>query len=1353
MNKYINKFVYIGFLLLMFLKSSAQDVEVDLINFKYNPAPQNTITFDLQMKAASGYISGDYDNGQWEFCDIRWEIYLESGVTIDKPAAILTTNTAVLGLAEIYSGYAYSYAGTVPTNALKYAISLGRERTASNDLTTIPVKVVSVTFPVLTGTPTNATYIKPRVGSAGNQSNWSSQNRLWRTPFTFSATAYYLNSPLTAIDTAICEGTTLDLAGLPTLVGNETFAFYTNADRTGLLTDTKVTPVGPVTKYYFCSSLTCPDLDTITVRVNPLPGISHRDTTVCRKQQVDLSTLVVSDGTVAYYKEMFPVEPTVPLVTPHAPNARYYVQATHASGCRSIIDTVTIRLNPLPTLSTNNLSICMVQAVDLTTLASSSGNTLNFYEDAAATLPVSTTPTLVAGINKYYVQAVNANTCKSDIDSITITTVSLAKPVIKATEWPATCDAGGSVVLTLNNKGAYTANAAIAWYNKNNNQIGGGGVEVFLSGKYYVKVYDQGCISDTTNYQVVVDVTVKTTPTLATNNLSMCTSREVDLNTLAASNAHLNFYTNVDTTTEVADPNAVNPVSPSSTYYVVASNDYCRSQLQTITITVGDMQRPVVTATLKNATCTSPAQAVLKLNNVNVYAANAGLVWYNEWNQQIGAGDSITVYTSGKYYTKVFDNPCSSDTSAHYVVTLDNTLKTIPALTKYDLSLCSSQAVDLTTLASTNGMLHFYGDVAATWPIAAIQTPTLSVNKYYVQASNAECTSRVDSIIITVGNMSKPVITSTLSPTTCTNPAQAVLKMNRSGYSAAAGMVWYNAADQQIGAGDSITVYASGKYYAKIFDNACVSDTSEHDVILDNMVKIVPTLTKQDIVLCAAQTIDLNTLAMTNGDLHFYSDATATIPVPASQLLTSGENKFYVQASNTYCTSRIDSIVITVGNMVRPVVTGVLTAAECSSPAQAILKIDNRSIYAANAGLVWFNESGQQIGAGDSITVYASGKYYAKVFDHPCVSDSSLHFRVSLDQSMSKVALTVAPTTTVCATEAQVSLGCSCIPGRSVYYKLSFNEEALAAGFRGINTFTLLENDEIPVDIPAGVQAKNYVATLHVQDTACVELNTDKMVINVLSRVAIEEQPVSEYMVCDGNDASLTLSVKSNMENVTYQWYRNGIAISGATGAVYSKTSVTEDDLGNYTVKVMGSCDTITSHMAAVKTNDVSVYVKWNDVLFVSERDTLGNKMEIKSYQWYRVSADGTWNPIVEKGQSQYYSEKGLSGTFAVEVTYSNGDKKTSCPYVLVTVAERIALKIYPNPLPVNHKLNVELILGTRPAEGSLIQIFDITGRVIAEKTAVSALSEFYLQTSSGTYFVKTTDPEGDVQTEKFIIQ
>lgn len=64
--------------------------------------------------------------------------------------------------------------------------------------------------------------------------------------------------------------------------------------------------------------------------------------------------------------------------------------------------------------------------------------------------------------------------------------------------------------------------------------------------------------------------------------------------------------------------------------------------------------------------------------------------------------------------------------------------------------------------------------------------------------------------------------------------------------------------------------------------------------------------------------------------------------------------------------------------------------------------------------------------------------------------------------------------------------------------------------------------------------------------------------------------------------ASATFSVSANGTSPSYQWYKDGSPISGATGASYTIPSATASDAGNYTVTVFNTAGSVTSNAATL---------------------------------------------------------------------------------------------------------------------------------------------------------------------------
>ncbi len=65
--------------------------------------------------------------------------------------------------------------------------------------------------------------------------------------------------------------------------------------------------------------------------------------------------------------------------------------------------------------------------------------------------------------------------------------------------------------------------------------------------------------------------------------------------------------------------------------------------------------------------------------------------------------------------------------------------------------------------------------------------------------------------------------------------------------------------------------------------------------------------------------------------------------------------------------------------------------------------------------------------------------------------------------------------------------------------------------------------------------------------------------------------------VTAGQTMTLTVAVAGGEEPYSYQWYKNGNAIAGATNATYTKASTTTADSGTYKVVVQDSYGNIIS--------------------------------------------------------------------------------------------------------------------------------------------------------------------------------
>jgi hypothetical protein len=99
-------------------------------------------------------------------------------------------------------------------------------------------------------------------------------------------------------------------------------------------------------------------------------------------------------------------------------------------------------------------------------------------------------------------------------------------------------------------------------------------------------------------------------------------------------------------------------------------------------------------------------------------------------------------------------------------------------------------------------------------------------------------------------------------------------------------------------------------------------------------------------------------------------------------------------------------------------------------------------------------------------------------------------------------------------------------------------------------------------------------------------LTSNPATLTVIPATTIGTQPVSQT-VCTGN--AVTFSVAATGASLTYQWRKNGVAISGATNSTLTFASVISADAGSYDVVVASACGTVTSDAASLTVNPSTV--------------------------------------------------------------------------------------------------------------------------------------------------------------------
>ncbi|MBO0948182.1 immunoglobulin domain-containing protein [Fibrella forsythiae] len=205
-------------------------------------------------------------------------------------------------------------------------------------------------------------------------------------------------------------------------------------------------------------------------------------------------------------------------------------------------------------------------------------------------------------------------------------------------------------------------------------------------------------------------------------------------------------------------------------------------------------------------------------------------------------------------------------------------------------------------------------------------------------------------------------------------------------------------------------------------------------------------------------------------------------------------------------------------------------------------------------------------------------------------------------------------------------------------------------------------------DLCATCDPGNYVLVVTGTGSCnATQLRTNAAVLVVNTPVAIRAQPQATT-VCEGSNA--TFSIQANGTITTYQWYRNGAAINGATAASYQLTTSNANNNDRFKVDVVGSCGTVTSNEVALGVNAKPVITAQpvGATKCVGEAYTFTVAgTSIGSYQWQKDGVDiagaTSANLVLTNLQT------GNAGTYRVRITGAatcNNESLVSSEVVLV---------------------------------------------------------------------------------------
>lgn len=258
------------------------------------------------------------------------------------------------------------------------------------------------------GQTTNSITVSP--GSTANYSVIYSQGGCPSQPASGTITVNPL--PIVSVNNStICQGSSATLIALPSITGG-TFSWSPSGETTSSITVTPSISSNYTVVYTLAGCSSIPTSSSVTV--NPIPSVTTGDQTICSGNAASLTAIPSINGGT-YLWTPGNLSGSVINVSPSATTS-YSVIYT-LNGCTSSAASANVIVNPTPTVTSSNQTICAGSTADLTAVPSIAGGTYLWNPGAETTQTISVNPTATTTFSVVY----TLNNCVSAPASSVVT--------------------------------------------------------------------------------------------------------------------------------------------------------------------------------------------------------------------------------------------------------------------------------------------------------------------------------------------------------------------------------------------------------------------------------------------------------------------------------------------------------------------------------------------------------------------------------------------------------------------------------------------------------------------------------------------------------------------------------------------------------------------------------------------------------------------------------------------------------------------------------------------------------------------------------------------------------------------
>ena len=404
-----------------------------------------------------------------------------------------------------------------------------------------------------------------------------------------------------------------------------------------------------------------------------------------------------------------------------------------------------------------------------------------------------------------------------------------------------------------------------------------------------------------------------------------------------------------------------------------------------------------------------------------------------------------------------------------------------------------------------------------------------------------------------------------------------------------------------------------------------------------------------------------------NGQAIFGADQNVytTSPLTVAGDMTTYTFGVQVTMSNSGCVSNVDTATVTVYADPTVTITYNNGLTLCEGGVTTLTANPNHA-YFTDFTYQWFLHGQPIPGANDSTYVVENLAASANAYDYTVEITVNNGTQNGCSAMAEPVYVTIVndPTANITVNEG-VNAICE---GGTVTFTVNVNDGVADtynpytyAWYNNIAGNGVVLGTEASYTTSADDAANLYVYTVEVTSAyGCNVLVSDTLRIVEDPTVTIAVKAGEDTVVCDGGHTTLIATVEGGLGTASYQWFKNGFAIAGATGNELVTDALYANETSAYTVMVSQTgiaCTATSTQFNVAVYEGIEVALDANSEVncvggsvTLTATTTNGIPGDVLTYQWFRNG-----NPINGANGAQYTTDENLvAGHYEYQVEVSS---------------------------------------------------------------------------------------------------